>query len=388
MARTVAKLEPIGKIFPNVESAEYAADAAGRFTNHRVNFLEAADNPENFPKAYESFAEEFIEKGPDGKPLLDAGGNPVYGDDFQMLNDYIVDTYHDVEIADLRAQVEANQFKSDEEREGADMALQALEYIKNWKKGQATGEFKKPDLSGASEEVKAYYEQKEREIAEREAALSGKEKTQTAAERTAERQTFETEIVRSVGGSVGKRVANLVAEKEATGAFIPSYILNAKDPETGIPIFAKNMLDQFEEATYGRVDRATGKIIGGVALIRNQATMLARRPPSPEAKQARLDFMSRLVDEHLPGIFDKNFRELQNQDIEDRKRTQGNVKAREALTTPEPRAGSTPAPKTLDPAAAMTSAYAWVDKEFPDLTPAQRTEKALIKKNELLGNRY
>jgi hypothetical protein len=29
-----------------------------------------------------------------------------------------------------------------------------------------------------------------------------------------------------------------------------------------------------------------------------------------------------------------------------------------------------------------------VDEQFPDLSPAERTEKAIIKKNELMGNRY
>ena len=42
-------------------------------------------------------------KDKDGNPVMDAEGNPSYGEDFQMLNDFIVDTYHGVEIGDLEA---------------------------------------------------------------------------------------------------------------------------------------------------------------------------------------------------------------------------------------------------------------------------------------------
>ena len=387
MARTNAKLEPLGKIFPNKESAEFAAQAAGTMVSLRTNFLEAVDNPEQFPTAYEQFADEFAVKDKDGKPVLDAGGNPTYGEDFQMLNDYIVDTYHGVEIGDLEAQLQAGGFRTEEEREQADMALQAFKFIKDWKAGKTNIE--KPDLSGLSPEAKAYYEGKEAELAAREEALNGTKKAQTAEQKKQERANYETSVAKKVGGSVGSRIKNLLAEREKTGAFIPSYILEAKDPTTGISVFAKTMIDQFEEATYGHVDRATGKVIGGVAYIREQAKMLARRPPSPEAQQARVDFANQLIDEHFPAIFDKNLRTIQTKEKEDRQRRQGNTATREQLAAREPRAGggnSTPN-KAMTPETAMKEAYAWVDKEFPDADPRERTHKALMKKDELVGAR-
>jgi hypothetical protein len=385
MARTVARLDPIGKIFPNAESAQFAAEASGTFVNIRTGFLEAIDNPESLPGAYEQFANEFQVKDKDGKAVVDSQGLPVYDDDFQMLNDYIVDTYHDVEINDLQAAVDANQFANDEQRESADMALQALKYIKDWKAGKVG--MSKPDLSSLDPNTRAYYEQKEREIEAREAALSGKEKNQTAAERTAAKQTYETDVARTIGGSVGKRLKALVEDDEKAGVFIPSYITSAKDPQTGISIFAKDLLDKFEEATYGRVDEATGKVIGGVAYIRNQAKMLARRPGSPDAKQARVDFVNRLIDEHLPTIYNQVKRDLQNKDIADRRKRSGNVQTREEMAAREPRGGGAPQPKAFDQASAMSEAYKFVDQNFPDLDPQERTYRALTKKNELMGGR-
>jgi hypothetical protein len=177
----------------------------------------------------------------------------------------------------------------------------------------------------------------------------------------------------------------MIADKEKVGAFIPSYVLDAKDPATGISVFAKGLLDKFEEATYGRRDRATGKIIGGVAYIRDQAAMLRNRLPSPEAEAARVDFANRLIDEHLPAIFDKQFREIQRTEIADREKRQGKSAVREKLAEREPRAGgSAGTPKSLTPQDAMKQAYEWVDQNFPDADPRERTAKALMKKDEML----
>ena len=386
MARAVAKLEPIGKIFPNAESAQFAAETSGTFVNIRTGFLEAMDNPESLPQAYEQFASEFQVKDKEGKPVMDAQGFPVYDQDFHMLNDYIVDTYHDVEIQDLQAAIEGNQFASDDQKEQADMALQALKFVKDWKAGKVGME--KPSLDNLPPDVKAYYEQREKEIEAREAALGGKEKNQTAAERAAAKQTFETDVARTIGGSVGGRLKQLVTDDEKAGVFLPSYITQAKDPKTGISIFAKDLLDQFEEATYGRTDQETGKVIGGDPFIRNKAKMLARRPASEDAKKARVDFVNQLIDDVLPGIYNKTKRELQRKDIEDRRKRQGNAETREEMASREPRGGSAPQPRALDAATAMTEAYKWVDQNYPDADPRERTEKALIKKNELTGVRY
>lgn len=386
MARINAKAAPILELLPNVEAAKFAVQASNTFVDIRTNFLEAVDNPESFPNAYARFADEFAIKDKDGKPVLDDQGYPQYEEDFHMLNDHVVDTYHAIEMEDLEAQVQANQFASDDAREQASMALEAFKFIKAWKAGEKG--IPKPDLSNLSPEAKAYYEQKEREIEQREAALGGKEKKQTAEQRQAERATYETNVAKKVGASVGARLKAMIADDEKAGVFLPSYITQAKDPETGISMFAKTLVDEFEEATYGRTDRATGKVIGGVAYIRDQARMLRNRLPSADAELARVNFVNGLVEDFLPAIYNKNKRELQNKDRADRERRQGSVAVRDKMAEREPAGGAAPQPKALDAQSAMKEAYAWVDKTFPDLEGSQRLEKALIKKNELTGARY
>ena len=386
MARTNAKAAPLLEVFPNVEAAKFAAETSNTMVNLRTSFLEAIDSPESFPQAFEQFADEFAVKDKDGKPVLDPQGNPTYGDDFQMLNDYIVDTYHDVEIGDLEAAQQSGRFAAGD-GSADDMALQALKYLKDWKAGKTDGQ--KPDLSGMSPEAKAYYEAKEAELAEREAALGDKGKSQNAEQRKQERSNYEVAVQKKVGGSVGARLKSMMEEREKAGVFIPSYILEAKDPETGISVFAKTLLDAFEEKTYGRVDRKTGKVIGGVAFIRDQARMLRNRPPSPEAEEARVKFANALIDEHLPAIFDAQLREIQKKDIADRGKRQGSQAVREQLAEREPKAGGgVGTAKSATQQEAMAEAYKWVDANFPDLDPVERNTKALIKKNELQGSRY
>lgn len=386
MARKNAQLAPLGDIFPNVEAAKFAAETSNTMVNLRTQFMEAVDNPESFPTAFEQFADEFAIKDKDGKPVVDADGNPTYGEDFQMLNDFVVDTYHGVEIADLEAAQQAGKFAAGDGSPD-DMALQAFKYIQDWKAGKAEGQ--KPDLSGLSPETKAYYEKKEQELAEREAALGDKGKQQNSEQRKAERAGYEKAVATKVGSSVGTRIKAMVDADEKAGVFIPSYILDAKDPETGISVFAKSLLDAFEEATYGRIDRKTGKVIGGVASIRQQAAMLRNRPPSAQAEQARVEFANRLIDEHFPAIYEAKKREIQQKDIADRGKRQGSVQAREQLAEREPRAaGGAATAKPTTPEEAMAEAYKWVDANFPDVDRVERNTKALIKKNETTGNRY
>jgi hypothetical protein len=298
MSKKLAVAEPIAQLFAgSVDAAKFAEQASRTMVDVRSGFLEAAESG-SIENAFQRFAEEFQERDEKGNPRVDAAGNPVYGDDFHMMNDYVVDTYHSIEIADLEASLNANQFASEEAREAADMALQAFKYIQDYKSGKI-GEHK-PDLSKLDPDTKAFYEKKEAELAERENKLNGEKKNQTVQEKQAERANFEQGVARKVGGTVGKRLSDMIAAKEAAGVFIPGYVMEAKDPGTGIPMFAKNLLDKFEEATYGRYDK--GATEGHRRRRPTSVTvlaMLARRPPSPEAEQDRVNFALQLLDNHL-----------------------------------------------------------------------------------------
>jgi len=375
MARINAKAAPMLEIFPNVESAQFAAESSNKFVGLRTGFLQAVDNPESFPDAFHQFASEFMQTDKDGKPVLDQEGNPVFDEDFHMLNDYIVDTYHDVEISDYKARIEANKYAFDEERDNDEMTLRALEFVKSLKSGQ-TSQLVKPNMDGLSPEVKAYYEQKERDIAEREAKLGEKDKAQTKEQRAASRQTYEQGVAKKIGSAVGSRLKNYMGEKEKAGVFIPSYVTETRDPKTGISNFAKTIYDEFE------------KKVQGTAYIKQHLAQLQLRPPSAEAEQARVNYILELVDQFVPSIIDNQLRQIQTREVEDRKKRSGNAEQREKLAVREPRGGSSPSPKTLNDQQAMDEAYKIVDQKYPDLSRAERLEKALVERNKLTGVRY
>lgn len=384
MARKYAVADPIAKRFAySDEAAQFAEQASGTMVEIRSGFLEALDSG-NVEGAFSRFAEEFAERDKDGNPVKDAQGNIVYGEDFQMMNDHIVDTYFAIEMGDLKQAIDAGQFPNEDAKEQAEMTLQALQWVLDWKAGKLTGA---PDLSKITDpNARAYYEAKEKELAEREQKLNGVGKEQDSAQRKQQRQDFEVAVQRKVGGSVGRRLDQMIKEEADAGVFIPSYVLEAKDPKTGISLFAQKMLDRFAEATYGRVDQATGKVVGGVSFIRNQMKSLARRAPSPQAEQDRVDFAMKLIDAHLPAIFKDELRQIQRKAQSDSQRRGAGHEAAAQLTEREPRGGGAPTgPKPKSAQDAMQMAYKEVDEQFPDLMPAERLEKALRIKDRILG---
>lgn len=386
MARVNSKAKGLLEIFPNTEAGQFASETSNKFVSVRGGFLDSIDNPEGIGTAFDALAQEFIERKADGTPELDPAGNPVYGQDFHMLCDHVVDSYLDLELGDLEEQIQRGQFANEGQREYADQVLQAIQFLKEFRKGE-----NKPaafDASALPEPARQELARREADLAEREAKLNGNEKTQTAEQRKAERDAYETNVSKKIGGAVGQRLKTMLEDKAKDGIFVPSYVTSARDPETGISLFAKNLLDKFQEATYGRVDKKTGKVIGGVAHIRNQAEQMKRLPVSAQNEQARVDFHMRVIDDFFPGIFDKELRSLQQQDIADRQKRGGHAKTREQMAEREVRGGTAPTPQSLTPEQAMKQAYEWVDKTYPDATAAERFEKALTRKNQLTGQSY
>jgi hypothetical protein len=382
MARTNARAAGVLEHIPNAEAAKFAAETSNRFVTHRANFLSALEDPASIEQAYSQFAEEFAERDDKGEIIMQ-DGQPVYGEDFHALNNYIVGTEADIEIEDLEARI-ADQSLSEDDREAAEMTLMAYRHIKEYRASKNAGP-KKPNLDGLTPEARRYLEQQQAELdAERE-KLGIQKKEQTSEARAKERATYETTVSRRIGGSVGKRLQNMIAEDEKAGVFIPSIVTETRDPETGVSVFAQSLLEKFQEATYGRLDRKTGRVIGGVASIRDKMMRLVNRPPSKEAEEARVKYALELIDEHLPAIYEKEKRTVQQREIADRARRKANVDARQQLTTPEPRGGTAVQPKSMDPQSAYAEAKKQIQQQYPDLSDWEVQAKALVLKDQLLA---
>jgi hypothetical protein len=380
MARVNAKAAPIMEIYPNVEAAQFANDTSNRSVTIRSGFQRAIDNPETFPQAFEEFASEFAIVDKDGKPVLDQAGKQTYGKDFDMMMSHIVSSDLDSDIARVEALVKTSDDEND------NVYLSALKFVKDEKAKRAQGP-QAPDPETLTPAQRAWQAQKEAELAARGEKLEAATKTQTAAEKKAERATYTTNVNRKIGSAIGKRLDSFVAEKAAENVFLPSYVTDVKDPVTGQSTFGMQVYDDFMRATVGVLDPKTKQRTGGVAYIRNHLEMLESLPPSADAEKQRVDYTLQLIDDHMPGIMDKHLRLIQRREIADRAKRQGNFEKRKEIAQVEPLGGSAPAPKAFTEESAMAQARDTVDKKYPDIDRVERMEKMLIEKNRLMHGR-
>ncbi len=373
MARENAKLKPIADLFPTVDSAKFAHETAGRFTGMRTAFMLAAEDPAKIADAFELFLDEFKVVGDDGKPVLDQAGNPVIADDFNVLMNYAIDNYYDGELAEIDERLKADNFTSQQARDNAEAFKAAVKFIRDYKNANPA-EFDRPDLSALPEAERKYIEQREAEIRKREEELGLREKEQSKSQRLQARQQYEQKFLASYGSEVGKRLGTFLKEKMDAGVYVPSYVMDTIDPETGVSIFAKNVFDKFR------------KKLKDIAQVEQRSAELQMRPPSEQALQDRLNYHRGLIDEFLPEIAERELRLVQGKAKKDRSiRASQNIAARQTVE-PEPRGGAAPRPRLMSEEDAMTEAYARVDKQYAGryLDPAERMTKALIEKERLL----
>lgn len=357
MARTNAKFAPVAEIFPNVESAKFASETANQFVELQSAFQMSTEDPENFTTAFDKFQDLFRLKDDKGEYKKDAQGNIMVGEDFNMLADHMVGGYFKSEstsykqkAADLKQKLENSVYPNEAAKtadadalDQAEAAVMAFEFIEGLK---ANGGEVKPDLSKiADPATRAYYEKREAELAEGLKKL-GLDKTAGAKTATKEARTkFENEYRGNFGGQVGKRIGDLIKQKLDAGTFIPSYVLNDKDPKSGAATIAIKILDAFE------------KKINGIASIKNHQATLQMLKPGPESMKQRLDYNAQLVEEFLPSIIDSYVGQVQATERKDRESRATSTEAREKVVQREPMTGGS-APTTPVMTDAQISAQA------------------------------
>ena len=212
----------------------------------------------------------------------------------------VANSFIDLQIEELEQQAQGGK------HEDADYMLQVAKEFKAWieKKDKPVV----PDTSQLSPELKAYFDKQNSELEAERAKLGLQKKEQTVAEKKAARDAYDQGVQRSIGSSVGKRLKDYIAEKEKSGAFIPSYVTAQKDPKTGISSFALNILNAFNEKCES------------VSLIKDHLEKLKRMPASESAAKQRHDYAVRLIDDFLPDIIDAEVAKVQTNDNADRQR--------------------------------------------------------------------
>ena len=179
MARENAELSQFKGIFPNKDAATFARDTANRTVGLRSQF-QMAETPEAMAGAFDSFVQEFAVVGPDGKQVMDATGNPVYGDDLYLFGEHVVDRYADSTLAEVEERIAANQYTDDAQRERDNDLKLALSIIKDDLHPADPAKKADPDLSHLDEktrtEVQARLDEAKRIEGENAAAKAGAKK--------------------------------------------------------------------------------------------------------------------------------------------------------------------------------------------------------------------
>lgn len=365
MARELAEAKPIASLFPTVESAQFAQQTANEYVGLRSKFEMAVESGD-INDAFTSFVDQFTIIGTDGKPVLDAKGQPQLAEDFNLLTSHIRQLDIDGNISELTERLEAAkagtyQYKSDAARERDEQRLMAFEFIKD----DAVTE-DKPDYSALPEQTRKDLETRDARIKELEDAQKGKEQGQTKEAKAATRQQWETDFGREHAKSLLTQSEAVIKDLRAAGALIPPWMLTVKGPDSNVPVFYLNVLNKFKAA------------IKADAYTQKQAKSFQMLTPTPENLKARVEYFDGLAKQHLRTI------------IVDEVRTQVKKEEPEAASpvaepnpSIEPRGGAAPAPVTgMTQEQARDTAREQLAKEIPgwtDLDPSERNGYVLTR---------
>jgi FtsZ-interacting cell division protein YlmF len=371
LARENAELVQFKGIYPNADSARFAKQTADRTVSLRMQF-QRAETPELMATAYDSFMQEFAVVDAAGKPVLDAQGQPTYGDDFYALNEHIIERYSDNTGAEVEARLAANKYATPAERQRDEDLKIAIDIIKEDLKG-SYGEAK-PDLSQYPEEIRSDIQKKLDDIERREAALNGKrteaQKIEHQQKVTQANQQYMTDIARRTYDGIQE----IVKEFRNKGALLPDWQLLAAAPGSKTPIFYQNVANEME------------KLIKADAYTFQNFLELEAKPPTPENTKARVEFFDRLLKDNLRTIVKTQVRGFGKQQVE------AAAAKPEPTTTAsvEPRSQAAPTPKILTKDEAYAQAKANLvktDRDFGNLSEAEQLAKVMTAANRLLNSR-
>lgn len=372
MARENAELGPIGRIFPDVASAEFAQKTANDFVGLRTSF-ETAETPEQFQSAFDSFVDQFRVYDPQGNPMNEADGSPRLAPDFYKFSDHFIGQYIDGSIADIEARLASNQYAQAEQKEADEHLLLAYKFIQEDAKAadRRQGEAA-PSLDDLPPEQRTRLESWQKDLEDRERKLNESQQGQTKAQAQQARQQYTAELAHKSGARIKATVDQTVQELRDAGAYVPSYLLESPDGKT-VPDFLKRVIDQFNERV--RAD----------ALTRKNLVALEMAPPTPENLERRVSFMDKLYQKHLPGLVRGELNKITNRIADDLKQRNQERDAKAAQVTPEPRAtGVARTPDAMSQEASMEEAKRQVKQQFGNtLDPGEFNARVLSKARQL-----
>ena len=207
-ARRLAAIEPIAALFPTVGDAQFAQRQASDMVGLKTASLRAVEAPETIPELLSAFDGQFAVVDKDGKPVLDAQGNPSYESDHRVFQDALIGRRLSQQNAALAPQIEQLKGKlasgvyphaaakaMDQKRlETLEFAATALEVVENVLTGDWFQEEAPAIPANAPEEFKVWAEQERQRLADERKKLDEQQQGKTTEERKQAKTQFETAV--------------------------------------------------------------------------------------------------------------------------------------------------------------------------------------------------
>lgn len=370
MARQNAKAAPVLALIPNEEAAKFAVDNSNQFVGLKTAFT-LSDSPEKMKDAAGMFLEQFAITE-NGKPVLDAKGNPTYGDDLPLFVSEMKNRDNGVRMADLKERIEAGTYATAQGKENDEQLLAAYEFIQA-AEAAGPGEMDKPDTSQMTPEAKAYFDRKEAELNAEKERLGIKDKTLNAKQKAETRDKYDAKYRETFGGSAGKFISNYLQQQEKAGVAVPRYMLTMKDPKTGISVFALTAFNKLNEK------------LESVSTVKAHSATLQMNSLNDQALAARVSYGQERIDEYLPGIIDEMLKEAGVSMVEDANKKIADREAKRGDARIEPAAGGPINPKAMSDVQLMAKAKENVIAKANGayIAPEELIRKTIIERDRL-----
>lgn len=398
MARELAAAKPIAEMFPTLGDAQFAQQHAQELVGLKTLSMRAADRPETVPELLGAFDQQFQVVGADGKPVLDATGNPTYGADKTVFENALVSRQDRALLEKVNPQIEQLQQKLktgvypneaaralDQKRlenlEYAQLALQVMEQVRS-------GEWFEqgvPEIpADATPEFKAWAEQERARLEDERKQLQQQKQGQTAEQRAQARTQFQSQVRGDMAGMVGKMIGERLKAELDAGVYIPEFVLQEmyRDPKTGqetkTSALAVRIFNQFESELTRPGSRDYLEISQHELLPENEQTRAIRR--EWYQKKAAL---------RIPQLMQAEINRIQGYVKADQEKQQARQQARQQAAQPEPATGGSGLPQNASEQQMRTQAEEMAKKDpgYAAATPAEKQARIVTQYNRLRGGK-
>jgi hypothetical protein len=271
-AREAAELKPYRDIFPDLDSARAALDHSSTWLDVRHTFL-GSNTREGTLASLSRMAELSYERDADGN-IATQDGKPIIGDDFFGFVDNVVSLDLDYRAQDLSARLQANNYRSEEERGRDQRAHDALQVLREESAAASPALEVHPDA----------LRRKADELDQRERAMNLRQHSG----RVEERRSFERGLQEEAQSRIQEGISRIIANVEKQGGVVSPYLKNILPRAIGAKLIRK---------------------VQANPALQDQMQSLQRLPIGDASRQRRLAAIDRAVQQYLPDVAREELRE-------------------------------------------------------------------------------